>query len=82
MLRDLLALELPADHPQLGVCELNVATAQRRAGVAGDDAGAAALRIFVVHFGKDHPHTLRVRQALVDLFGADKTDTWLAALGA
>ena len=80
--RDLLALQLQPDHPQLGVAELNIATARRRAGQPAETAAQAALRIFVVHFGAEHSHTSKVMVALADLFGAEQARQWLHKLAS
>lgn len=80
--RDLLALQLAGDHPQLGVAALNVAMAKKRAGLPADDSAVDSLRIFVSHFGVNHAHTQRVVVALRDMFGEARTNEWLASLQA
>lgn len=78
--RELFSLELSEDHPQLGVAALNVATAQRQAGLDAHPAARDALRIFVTHFGPAHPHTERAITAVRSLFGEEQTIAWMASI--
>jgi tetratricopeptide (TPR) repeat protein len=57
---------LPAQHPQIGVALMNVATMDLQLGEVdrADAMARQALSIFLDRFGPEHPHTQGMREAL------------------